>query len=236
MPLRFAKPEDIDALASVAAASFYNESLFGDTIHPYRHEFPDDPKIFWHTRFRATFHDARSVTIVTTTSENEKEKIVGVATWQRQGDDEAAKKFMQTWKEPGPDAFPSFASTNNRALDPSRTTLLEDSFPFFKHHWDLTTNGVPRSQNWYLDLCGVDPAYARRGFGYELVTWGLDRAREEGVHASVLVSYQTEEFYLKCGFDECIGICTDGEGNPLRAAGVKGGSILFMWAKDVNSK
>jgi GNAT superfamily N-acetyltransferase len=235
MPLRFAKPQDEDAMVSVIAAAFFNEALFGDAIHPRRHEFPDDTKIFWHAKVRASFRDPRSTVIVATTTEDEQEKIVGVAAWKRQGDDEGAKKVMEAWNDPGPDAFPPLLSTNNRALDPARATLLPDSKPFFEHHWAATTNGIPRSINWFLDLCAVHPSYERRGFGNELVKWGLDRAREENVHASVTSSYQSDNFYLKCGFEEHVGNCSEGEGNPLREAKVKGGNILFMWAKDVNS-
>lgn len=130
---------------------------------------------------------------------------------------------------PGPNAFAPLPSTNNRALDPSTRNILEDSFPYFSQHWSPSTNGLPRSRNWYLALLGVHPSYERRGFGRELVHWGLERAREEGVHASVLASHNNDPFYLRCGFEEVVANCTEGEGNPL--AGVDGGSIIFMWAK-----
>lgn len=81
-------------------------------------------------------------------------------------------------------------------------------------------------------MCAVDPAYQGRGIGKLLVQWGLQRAREENVHASTTSSHETEPFYLGAGFDEIVGNCSEGEGNPLAEAGVKGGAILFMWAKD----
>jgi GNAT superfamily N-acetyltransferase len=117
--------------------------------------------------------------------------------------------------------------TPNRAIDESKRNVLADSFPWSSHHW----SGA-RAQNWYLALCGVDPSYAGQGFGRELVRWGLDRAREEGVHASVVASKGNHKFYLRCGFDEVVGNCTEGEGNPLN--GVGGGDILFMYPEDKN--
>jgi GNAT superfamily N-acetyltransferase len=117
--------------------------------------------------------------------------------------------------------------TPNRAIDESKRNVLAESFPWFSHYW----SGA-RAQNWYLALCGVDPSYAGQGFGRELVRWGLDRAREEGVHASVVASKGIDKFYLICGFDEAVGKCTEGEGNPLN--GVGGGDILFMYPKDEN--
>ena len=69
----------------------------------------------------------------------------------------------------------------------------------------------------------------------ELHTWqvgdNLNRARTEGVHASVMASDGADAFYLRYGFDECVGNCCEGEGNPLGLAGVRGGDVLFMWAK-----
>lgn len=103
---------------------------------------------------------------------------------------------------------------------------MNDSYPFFKHHWD-----GDRKNNWYLDLCGVHPDYAGKRLGQALVGWGLDRAREEGIHASVTASKGNERFYLRCGFDEVVGNCTQGEGNPLSKAGVEGGDVLFMFPK-----
>jgi predicted N-acetyltransferase YhbS len=86
-----------------------------------------------------------------------------------------------------------------------------------------------RAENWYLALLAVHPAYQGHGFGRELVEWGIRAADEERVCASVLSSEGNDDFYLKCGFDERVGNATEGEGNPLR--GVKGGSILFRWAR-----
>lgn len=120
-------------------------------------------------------------------------------------------------------------------MDPSRRTILQDSYHFFSHYWSPSTNSIPRSRGWYLDLCCVDPSYEHRGFGRELVHWGLDRARVENVHASVLASYENDDFYLRCGFDEVIGNCSEGESNPLAVAGVKGGNIIFMWPKTVTT-
>lgn len=154
-----------------------------------------------------------------------------MATWQRQGSDPGAQKVMAEWQDPGIDSFSPLPSLNNRAIDPSKATILQDSYPWFAHHWSGVTNGLPRANNWYLNLCCIDPAYQKRGVGKPLVQWGLQQARRENVHASVTTSYQNEQFYLRCGFDEIVGSCMEGEGNPLAEAGVKGGEILWMWAR-----
>ena len=112
----------------------------------------------------------------------------------------------------------------NRALDSSKANLFELSIPYWKHHWD-----GERQENWYLSLCAVHPDYQGKGFGRELVEWGLKQAESENVHASVMSSNGSDGFYLRCGFEEIVGNATDGEGNPL--TGIKGGSILFKHPK-----
>jgi predicted GNAT family acetyltransferase len=125
---------------------------------------------------------------------------------------------------PSGNAFQPLPTTPNRAIDESKRNILADSSPWSAHHW----SGA-RKNNWYLALCAVDPSYEGQGFGRELVAWGLGWAREENVHASVIASKGNEKFYLRCGFDEVVGNCTEGEGNPLN--GVGGGDILFMYPK-----
>ncbi|CAO2653634.1 Nn.00g030450.m01.CDS01 [Neocucurbitaria sp. VM-36] len=234
MPIRYATPEDEAAIVSTCTTAFFDEPLFGSLMHPYRHEYPEDVKIFWHEKTREEWRKPSNKIIVATASDAGEELVVGFAVWQRQGDDDGTKKVEKEWADVGQHAFPPLPTTVNRALDPSTRTILEDSFPYFSHHWSPSTNSVPRSRNWYLALCCVHPSYEHRGFGRELVLWGLDKAREEGVHASVLASYTNDPFYLRCGFDEVVGECTEGEGNPLRE--VKGGSIIFMWAKGPGEK
>ncbi|KAF1912972.1 acyl-CoA N-acyltransferase [Ampelomyces quisqualis] len=231
MPVRLAMPQDEPAIAAICAAAFFEEGLFGQLIHPKRHQYPDDVQIFWHARVRKFFQEPRNRVIVAALTEEGADKIIGMATWQRQGDDPGAQRITQEWTDPGPDAFTPLASTDNRAIDASKATILADSYPFFKHHWEGTTHGLPRANNWHLALCCIDPGYQKRGVGQQLVHWGLERARAENVHASVITSHSNESFYLRCGFDEIVGTCSEGEGNPLREAKVKGGEILWMWAK-----
>ncbi|KAL6703366.1 hypothetical protein ACN47E_009708 [Coniothyrium glycines] len=225
LTIRRATPADEPALAALSTIAWFNECLFGDTIHPNRHEYPDDVQIFWHQAMRKHFYCNTEVILVATTTEEEQEKIVALAIWQRQGDDAGVKQVQEEWSNPGPNAFPPLSSENNRALNPSKRTILEDAFPYFAHYWD-----GERRNNWYLSLCGTHPDYQGRGYGRQLVLWGLDRAREENVHASVVASEGNSPFYLRCGYDEVIANVTKGEGNPLN--GVSGGDLLFMWPKN----
>ncbi|KAH6870175.1 acyl-CoA N-acyltransferase [Alternaria rosae] len=226
MHLRLAKPSDEPAIADICARAFMEEDLFGRVIHPYRAQYPNDVKIFWHEWLRNDWINTRNrIIVAVSTASDQQENVIGAATWQRQGDDPGAQRIIAGWTDPG--TFPVLPSALNRALDPSKKTILIEAGPFTKHYW-----AGPCATNWYLSLCCVDPDVKGRGAGRLLVRWGLDRAEGEGIRASVMASEGSDAFYLKCGFDEVVGNASEGEGNLLRKEGVKGGNILFMWVKD----
>ncbi|KAF3032373.1 hypothetical protein E8E12_001620 [Didymella heteroderae] len=223
MHLRPARPSDEPVIVRICARAFFDEDLFGRVIHPHRYEFPDDVEVFWHEQVRDDWSDTRNKVIVAVVhDENHQEKIMGLAVWQRQGDDAGAQRVKSEWIDPG--AWPALSSTRNRALDPSKKTILRESAPYTKHYW-----AGANVTNWYLSLCCVDPDVKGQGAGRLLVRWGLDRARDERVKASVIASDGSDAFYLNCGFDEVVGNANEGDKNPLRWENVKGGSILFMW-------
>jgi GNAT superfamily N-acetyltransferase len=225
MYLRPAKPSDEPAIAEICARAFSDEDLFARVILPHQAQYPNDVKLFWHDWVRKDWANPRNKIIVAVTNAEEdkqEETVIGLAIWQRQGDDADAQKVLSEWSDPGP--FPALLSTHNRALDPAKKNILADSAPYTQHYW-----AGPSATNWYLSLCCVDPAFKDRGAGRLLVRWGLDRAEGEGVRASVMASDGSDGFYLKCGFDEVVGNASEGEGNPLQKENVKGGNILFMW-------
>ncbi|KAF2849725.1 hypothetical protein T440DRAFT_355844, partial [Plenodomus tracheiphilus IPT5] len=209
MPVRLATPADEPSLAALCTSAFFDEALFGNTIHPYRHQYPDDVQIFWHESIRKYFATPGNVVLAATrTNGNGEEVVTGVAVWERQGTDQGAKRVKEEWVDYGP--FPPLSTTTNRALDPAKRNVLDASMPFSAHLWS-----GERANNWYLSLCGIHPDYQGKGVGRELVAWGLEKARQEGVHASVIASEGNDTFYLRCGFDEVVGDATSGEGNPL---------------------
>jgi len=106
----------------------------------------------------------------------------------------------------------------NRAADPTKDKILEETFPFYSDIWS-----GPRAQNWYLDFLATHPDFERQGIATELVKWGLEEAKREGVYASVISSLGKERFYGKFGFVE------EGRANvgPLKENGIQGGAIMF---------
>lgn len=114
----------------------------------------------------------------------------------------------------------------NRAGDPTMLgppDVFERAMPFVASHWEGA-----RADGYYLDVLAVDPDAQKHGYGKQLVEWGLNQAREDGVCASVASSYGSDPFYLKCGFEKVVGSLLEGEGNPLKERDVKGGNILVM--------
>lgn len=88
MPLRPARYSDLTTLATLCSASFFDEDLFGQVMHPRRHEFPDDPALYWHQHIQNLWFDWRNqpFAAVTRDEKDGQEKIVGLAVWQRQGE------------------------------------------------------------------------------------------------------------------------------------------------------
>ncbi|KAI1528703.1 Acetyltransf-1 domain containing protein [Pyrenophora tritici-repentis] len=186
MHLRPAKPSDEPFIVAIYARAFQEEDLFARVIHPYRAQYPNDVEIFWHEWVRSAWTNPRNKIVVavtpTASGGDQQDKVVGAAIWQRQGDDAGAQNIISECTDTNPH-FPALPSTHNRALDPSKKTILEEAAPYIKHYW-----AGSRATNWYLDLCCVDPDLHGRGAGRLLVRWGLDRAEKEGVMASVMAS------------------------------------------------
>lgn len=109
----------------------------------------------------------------------------------------------------------------NRAADPAAHKLVARAISYTKHLWS-----GPRATGWYLNYLGVDPAHQNQGYGRALAKWGVEKARQEGVSASVISGTDKDRFYRRCGFEELVGRVTDGEGNPLRGV-TEAGAILF---------
>ncbi|KAI4625960.1 hypothetical protein J4E80_003094 [Alternaria sp. BMP 0032] len=134
MHLRLSKPSDGPAIVNICARAFMEEDLFGRVIHPYRAQYPNDVKIFWHEWVRNDWTNPRNnVIVAVSTTSYQQEHVIGVAIWQRQGDDAGAQGIIAGWTDPG--RLPALPSTHNRAADPSKKEILAQAAPFTKHYW-----------------------------------------------------------------------------------------------------
>jgi GNAT superfamily N-acetyltransferase len=104
----------------------------------------------------------------------------------------------------------------NRAMSSTNGDILERAYLCFGSVWS-----GDRAEGWYLEWLAVDPNYQGKRIGKRLAQWGLDRAEEEQVWASVASSEGKEEFYRdKCGFNEEYWSAGMGEGNPLAGSNI----------------
>ena len=134
MLIRLAEQSDLEPAAKVCARAFFDTELFGEVIHPYRHEYPDDMYLYWLKNFRRSLgRKDHHVLVVTMPDESNapEQKIIGVATWMRmrahQDQDPAtAQKDQTTATEDLPP---------NRAADPTKLDILSRTAPFFEHRW-----------------------------------------------------------------------------------------------------
>lgn len=126
--------------------------------------------------------------------------------------DNVMGKMVSYWSQASSYIWP------NRAADPTKTYVLQESFPLFSHLWSGS-----RQQNWFLEMLATHPDFQGQGIGKKLVKWGIDEADKERVCSSVISADGKEGFYEKSGFVE-VGRANVG---PLKENGIKGGAIMF---------
>ncbi|KAI7197263.1 hypothetical protein KC343_g2896 [Hortaea werneckii] len=226
MVIRPAQRSDLTPAAKVCAKAFFDTELFGEVIHPYRHQYPDDMHLYWLKNFRSGLKRRDNHILVATVSEPEESQptVVGVAQWIR--------RRAQPYIQDQPSSSASSSEQNgaaeeldeelppNRAADPAKLDVLQRVGPFVDHKWS-----GKRAETWYLGLLAIHPDYQGHGIGKRLVAWGFDRAKADAVCVSVISALGKDGFYRGCGFDVDVGYATEGEGNPL--SGVPGGLIMF---------
>jgi hypothetical protein len=98
MPIREAELGDIRAIAELTAAAFIDEELFGELMHPHRHEHPEDFVAFFERRTWTHWFEHKRAILVSLDPESG--KVVGAADWERQG--EGAQKRELARFDPRP--------------------------------------------------------------------------------------------------------------------------------------
>jgi hypothetical protein len=85
--VRFARFSDLQHVARVMGAAFFDDDLFGDIIHPHRAQYPADVELYWLRRAYVNYWNYRWkwLVAVDTDAATGKEVVVGVAQWERMG-------------------------------------------------------------------------------------------------------------------------------------------------------
>ena len=253
MIIRPAQRSDLTPAAKVCAKAFFDTELFGEVIHPYRHQYPDDMYLYWLKNFRSGLSRRDNHILVATVLEPEQSQptVVGVAQWIRRraqpSSQDQLSSSASSSEQNGAVEEQEEELPPNRAADPAKLDVLQRVGPFVDHKWSGTGtlwllslsainsgNGLfwltnlpvgKRAETWYLGLLAMHPDYQGHGIGKQLVAWGFARAKADAVCVSVISALGKDGFYRSCGFDVDVGYATEGEGNPL--SGVPGGLIMF---------
>ena len=115
-------------MAKVAAQAFFDDELFGDLIHPYRHQYPDDVHLFFLKRIRKGWADPANHLLVSTApaSHGGGEEIAAWIQWNR-------KRAAATHdpKQPTDDTELDEQLPPNRAASEEYEDVLERSYPCY---------------------------------------------------------------------------------------------------------
>ncbi|KAH9874833.1 hypothetical protein J1614_004320 [Plenodomus biglobosus] len=98
--LRPARLADLNSVAKVWTAAFFDDEIIGDLMHPNRRQYPDDLYWFLLRGIREHFWNWRNhlviATIVTTDEQgHSNEGIAGAADWRRLGDGGATRELAR---------------------------------------------------------------------------------------------------------------------------------------------
>jgi len=159
MTIRSATFSDHAALAEICGAAFFDEDLFGRVMHPRRDQYPNGPALYWHKHIREEWIDWRNHFFVKVVKDEKtgKERIVGVAVWQRQG--EGGKRFMLNALDPR-----EYFSSGRAELSKSLGVYFHS--PFVSLHASkhiFSSSGVTSYFYHFLALSISDRQLRRRG-------------------------------------------------------------------------
>ena len=114
-------------MAKVAAQAFFNDELFGDLIHPYRHLYPDDVHLFFLKRIRKGWADPANHLLVSTapSAQGEGEEVAAWIQWTRKRADAHNDEHPADHTELE-DQLPE-----NRAASKDEEDVLERSYPCY---------------------------------------------------------------------------------------------------------
>lgn len=204
MPVRPAMWADLKPAARIAALAFWEDEFMGDRLNPHRAKHPKSYERFFLHDLYESYYETRTRMLVSYPS-NQSDRITGMAIWSRMGDGGKHMEASQSWLRwlmcrciiPVYITIDSFIRPN-RAADHTAWKSMED----FEPGMDECFKEPDYDETWDLELLFQAPQYQGRGFGKELVSWGLGRATEEGTRVSVASAPGKEDFYKKLGIDQ----------------------------------
>ncbi|EMC91505.1 hypothetical protein BAUCODRAFT_46074, partial [Baudoinia panamericana UAMH 10762] len=203
MPFREATYADLIPASHILSTAFKNDSFQSKYLRPLLSKYPHDLERHHLRQLRMQWArrsaDHKLFVAFKPAADGKGEDcLTGVASWSRR----SATPRPATWSVTAWTTAVGYYNQAeayfwpDRAADPERATILTRSAPYSKHHWTGS-----RAEVWYLNIIGVDPRFEGQGIGRELVAWGFEQARKDGVGTSCIAASGRDQFYLACGFD-----------------------------------
>ncbi|KAF3905678.1 hypothetical protein ABW21_db0209328 [Orbilia brochopaga] len=187
-------------LADIAATAFAGDDSF-EWRYPGREKYPAHNRTMF-SRYRAAeLLDPSAWVVVAYVGD----KVAGYASWSRKGEPLTDEAERDSWLQrteryllgleqrlasfffPHPAAFPPAIALMRQCFADTAAQL--DALPNFSTYL-------------HLNILAVDPAFQRRGVGSRLVSWGVAKARRDGIPCALEASQAGKKVYLKSGFTE----------------------------------
>ena len=218
MHVRAATRDDLPQMASISAAAFAEDELF-QFLNPRLSQWPEHFVNSFLQRLRMRFVEKGIQGIVCVSDEKDtflehtqncgqfEEEVLGFAWWARDPPcGSSALPAPAEWANKNNNIFAALERTLlsieqnythffslNRCSDPQRINQFRSAMveldPF-----------VPLKDHLHLHFIAVSPSYQRKNIGGQLVDWGLEHAKREGVPATLTASPVGLGLYRKRGF------------------------------------
>lgn len=176
--MRVATKADAAALTEVYLDSFTDE-IFSRQVYP---RDAQSSYTYWFNAMSEELNEPDATfLVVTEPAEGDKpEYIVGFLKWAspdapvHEGDD-------------GQDIYP-------------KEGLPETAVEFYTKVAAYHRKLLGTTRHWYLDMMGVRRAYTGKGGARQMVEWGLEKAKQDGVPCFTEATGQAKTFYERFGF------------------------------------
>ncbi|OAQ65192.1 acetyltransferase, GNAT family [Pochonia chlamydosporia 170] len=175
--LRKAKLDDVDALCNVYMSAFTHE-IFSRQVFP---RLSGTGRAYWSEAFSEELQEPDATFLVATDpASSTPDKIVGYVKWVRP--DAAAQDYSE-------DGYPEDG-------------LPEVASEFYKKLFEGHKRNMGETRHWYLDMMAVEKDSMGKGLARQMMEWGLQKAREDGVVCFVEATADARPFYEHFGFRE----------------------------------
>jgi GNAT superfamily N-acetyltransferase len=203
MMIRRADHADYPVITNIAVRAHINDDAMDAYLHPHRHKHRDAYYRQYLDFIEEHSTSQQCVTIVAT-EDSDPSHITGYACWFRQGKSQTAllwrheESTSQFLKRKIRESAPVYYLNTFR----NPASSFGHSWKFGKKEKYFDPNYKDPDEVWFLSEIAVDPEHQRKGIAMELLRWGMQLARKDGVPVCLNSTTSGEKLYEKAGFWE----------------------------------